>query len=83
VDDEVDPLTAEQVLRGVLGDPAAEAWTSHARALAVTALLLVLVGQEKLPGEDLEALLAQAQALANRMLAHAGRTQWRPYRAVA
>jgi hypothetical protein len=70
IGDEVDPLTAERVLLGVLGDPAsAERPDEHAVALAVPALLLVLVAQERLSGEDLEALLAQAQAMANRMLA--------------
>ena len=68
--DEVDPLTAERVLRGVLGDPvSAEGLDEHAKALAVPALLLVLVGQEKLPGEDLETLLAQARVMANHLLA--------------
>ena len=67
---EVDPLTAEQVLRSVLGDPMfTERLDEHARALAVAALLLVLVGRETLPDENLEALLAQAQVMANRMLA--------------
>jgi hypothetical protein len=70
IGDEVDPLTAERVLRGVLGEPAtAEGLDEHAKALAVPALLLVLVSQEKLPGKDLEALLGQAQVMANQMLA--------------
>ena len=47
------------MLRGVLGDP---------KALAVPALPLVLVGQQMLPGKDLQALLAQAQMMASRML---------------
>lgn len=68
--DEVDPLTAERVLRGVLGEPAsAQALDEHAKALVVPALLLVLVGQDNLPDVDLEALLAQARVMANRMLA--------------
>lgn len=70
IGDEVDPLTAERVLRAVLGDPApAERLDEHAEALAVPALLLVLVAQERLSDEDLEALLAQAQVMANRILA--------------
>jgi hypothetical protein len=63
--DEVDPLTAQRIPRGVLG----ELLDEDAKALAVPAVLLVLVGQEKLPGEDLEALLAEARVMANRMLA--------------
>jgi len=54
----------------VLGESAsAERLDEHAKALAVPALLLNLISQEELPGEDLEALLTQARLMANRMLA--------------
>ena len=39
------------------------------KELRAPALLLVLVGEERLPGQDPEALLAQAHMMANRLLA--------------
>jgi len=67
---DVDPLIAERLLRGLLGEPAsAGTLDEHARAVAVPALLLVLAGPGKLPGGELEALLARARVLANHLLA--------------
>jgi hypothetical protein len=67
---EIDPRTAERMLRAVLGDNStADGLDEQARALTIPALLAVMVDQLGLSNSDLDAFLAEARSLADRVLA--------------
>jgi hypothetical protein len=74
-DADIDPRTAEAVLRTVLGSSAADMGGDvYAQAKALPAMLLVMVRLLDLPDSELSAFLAEARALAASTLADAGRT---------
>jgi hypothetical protein len=66
---DIDPRTAETMLHAVLHDePVPSGLDEQAKVLAVTALLLDMVNQSKLPDPELDTLLAQARVLGDRIL---------------
>jgi hypothetical protein len=80
---DIDPRTAERMLRAVLCDNStADGLGEQARALAIPALLAVMVDQLGLSDSDLDAFLAEACSLADRVLAE-GREDANGYRQTA
>ena len=74
-DADIDPRTAEAVLRTVLGGPAADMGGDvYAQAKALPAMLLVMVRLLDPSDSELTAFLAEARTLAANTLADAGRT---------
>ena len=67
---DIDPRTAERVLRAVLGDTtAAEGLDERAKALAVPALLAAMVDHLGLSDSDLDTFVAEVRSRAERVLA--------------
>jgi hypothetical protein len=66
---DIDPRTAEQLMRTVLGnEPAPEGLGQDAKARAVSLLLLELTSQQKMTGAELDIVLDKARSLAERAL---------------
>jgi hypothetical protein len=62
---DIDPLVAEATLRGALGDAAAvEGLDKATMATAIPALLFVLLEEQDVSGDGLDALLSEARPLA-------------------
>ncbi len=69
---DIDPRTAEAVLRAILGDLAADMGGDvYAKATALPAMLAVMVDQMALSDPEMSRFLAEARALAARTLANA------------
>jgi hypothetical protein len=75
-DFDFDPVAGENVLRSSLGQPVPRPADPGERLRAVVALLDALAGSEVHSASDVDDLLAQARALADRWLATSGPVEW-------
>jgi hypothetical protein len=73
-----DPVAGEDMLRASLGQSVPRPADPGERFRAVVALLDALAGSELHSATDVDELLAQARALADRWLARSMPVEWRP-----